>query len=74
MTKRLTAEELEALIDSSSVAALLEAIADIMREKSEHISHSWQDQSLAIAWDKSANDVQKVAAKFRTTGVAGIGL
>ena len=73
MTK-IKAEELEAFIDSGSVAATLELMADIMREKSEHISHSWQDQSLAIAWDKSANDVQKVAAKFRTTGIAGIGL
>ena len=66
-------EQLENMIDRSSVASVLRAVETIMREKSDHIASNWQDATLARAWDMSANDVGKLAAKFQSTGVPGIG-
>lgn len=66
-------EQLESIIDHSSVTALLRVLETIMREKSQHIAENWQDATLARAWDMSAREVGKLAARFQTTGVPGIG-
>ena len=66
-------EQIESIIDAGSVADLLHAISHVMRDKSEHIQTNWQDATLARAWDMSASDVDKLAAKFHSTGVPGIG-
>jgi len=67
-------EQLETIIDSGNVSALLYAIERIMRDKSQHIAENWQDQPLAQSWDKSANEVEKLAAKFHANRVPGIGI
>lgn len=69
----LLAEQIEMAIDSSNVASVLEYLAEVCRDKSQHISENWQDQALARAWDTSASDISKLAAKFRCTGIPGVG-
>jgi len=53
MTRELTRVEsdtLEALIDLTSVKAVLEAISDICGAKEEHIIANWQDEKTARVW------------------------
>jgi hypothetical protein len=43
-------ETLEAMIDASSVGAVLGALADICWLKAQHIAESWQDRPLYESW------------------------
>lgn len=55
--RRLTDDkraELEALVDSWSLASVLDALADICHGKSEHVRSNWQDTSLAKQWSLAA--------------------
>lgn len=52
---------LEAMIDKVGVRNVLYATASICNAKAEHIGHNWQDQSLAHLWNKTANEIGKVA-------------
>lgn len=42
--------ELENIIDRRGISSVLMAISTICGQKSEHISHAWQDKNLAKAW------------------------
>lgn len=66
-------EQLEGIIDHGNVANLLEAVAHVCTEKSEHVSANWQDAHLARAWSATADKILKCAAGLRVTGVPGIG-
>lgn len=52
----LTQEErdaLESFIDQANLGAVLEALSDIVGEKSEHIRSNWQDDGLADDWGRA---------------------
>lgn len=51
-------EELETVIDEKGLGTLLDAIAEICREKAEFVLTNWQDKSLAKEWERSASKVQ----------------
>ena len=51
-------EDLENLIDERGLGTILDAIAEICREKSEHALTNWQDETLAKEWDKTADKIQ----------------
>lgn len=55
---------LETMIDRTSVHYVLELLAQIMREKADHIRENYQDESLARAWISSSSTVQRCADKF----------
>jgi len=62
MTRELTRVEsdtLEALIDLTSVKAVLEAISDICGAKEEHINiiSNWQDEKTARVWAEACGYV-----------------
>lgn len=44
---------LEALIDTHTVANVVDGLAFICREKADHIRASYQDESLARRWDRA---------------------
>ena len=48
-------EELEEFMDQHSFRELQELIAEICREKANHIRENWQDKYLAHQWDRRAN-------------------
>jgi hypothetical protein len=48
---------LEAVIDDSSVKAMLEAISEICGEKAEFIRSQWQDHATARIWDAAAGHI-----------------
>jgi len=52
---------LESLIDSSSLADVLESLGEICDAKAEHISANWQDNSLAGLWNCAAARVGSCA-------------
>ena len=52
---------LETSIDSFSLADVLEAIAEICREKAQHLSENWQDERTARLWEHAANRVERCA-------------
>jgi hypothetical protein len=64
MTARESVKQaIERFIDISSVAAVLDVVAEICSEKAQHISENWQDEALAKSWDKAARVVFAAATK-----------
>jgi hypothetical protein len=57
-------EELESIIDSASLADVVEALAEIAREKAEHIRSTWQDAATAKPWDSAAKRLDAVAFRI----------
>lgn len=53
------AEQLEAMIDSIGLAKLLDTIAIVCLEKSEHVLTNWQDKTLAKQWSNAYQAVVK---------------
>jgi hypothetical protein len=47
-------QAIEQYIDKAGVSQVLELVGEICSEKAQHISETWQDESLAKAWDKAA--------------------
>jgi P2-related tail formation protein len=56
-------QAIERYIDVSSVAAVLDVVAEICSEKAQHISDNWQDEALAKSWDKAARAVFATATR-----------
>jgi hypothetical protein len=52
-------DEVERLVDASSLSTVLEALSNVAGYKAEHIRCNWQDRVLARAWEKAS---QKIAA------------
>ncbi len=61
--------DLETLLDSTSLQALLTALRDICDAKADHIQENWQDTGLANAWNKAAVQVGNCAGR---TGVVSV--
>jgi hypothetical protein len=55
---------LENAVDQSTLQAVVEALAQVCRDKADHIASSWQDESLAKVWNKAGQRLEKVAADF----------
>lgn len=55
---------LEHMVDTTSVAAVLYALADVCRLKAEHVSVNWQDKHLARWWEQRGGKIDQLAAKF----------
>jgi hypothetical protein len=64
MAHELTADQLEALeklVDASTLATVLEALAEVCHEKAEHLRVNWQDSGMAVAWTRAGNRIQATA-------------
>jgi hypothetical protein len=56
-------EELEPLVDASSLSDVILALARVCDEKSEHLLVNWQDKATAKAWDRAARVLDGVSEK-----------
>jgi hypothetical protein len=56
--------ELEALIDGSSLTDVITALAVVCREKAEHLRENWQDRSTAKTWEQDATLLDKTVLKI----------
>ncbi len=61
---------LEAALDASSLADVLEALAEICRDKSQHLQENWQDESAAQLWNKAATRVEVCSASTAVQDVS----
>lgn len=62
MVELVTSESLEEYIDRHTLATLLEKIANVCRDKSEHVQTNWQDEGLAAHWETRAKRLEAIAA------------
>jgi hypothetical protein len=65
MTTNELQTTLEQLVDHSSLEQVLEALCSVCFIKSEHVSTTWQDRTLAAAWEASAKLLDKAAYAAR---------
>jgi hypothetical protein len=56
------ADEIEALVDRTSVRDVLIALANVCGAKAAHIEENWQDTRLSKAWEKAAKKIDSTAA------------
>ena len=54
-------EELEKLIDASSLLDVLTGLELVCAEKAEHIRCNWQDKATARPWDRASRAFGKQA-------------
>jgi hypothetical protein len=60
-----TLQELEKLVDASSLLSVLTALELMCLEKAEHIRVNWQDKTAAKAWDKDAKLIYSVLKRIQ---------
>ncbi|MBE7465624.1 MAG: hypothetical protein HS116_19290 [Planctomycetes bacterium] len=58
------AEHLEALVDRHGLETVLNLLAEICREKAEHLRCHWQDHTTARVWDRAASRIEAAVAKI----------
>jgi hypothetical protein len=61
----MNADDLEKLIDQTSVAKVIEMVSGIAGLKADHIAENWQDYPLAKRWQRVANKLDTVSASIR---------
>ncbi len=62
-------QELETIIDSASLSAVLEALRDICYAKSQHVEENWQDKALARQWECAARRLDRVQSDAFRRGI-----
>ena len=55
----------EAYIDDLGVARLLDALADVCRDKAEHLESNWQDHAAGHDWEHAAKQIDQLACRVR---------
>lgn len=62
MTRQRTIiHKLESIVDTYSLREVLDALAEMCREKAQHVTENWQDTTLAETWGSAADEVQSAA-------------
>lgn len=61
MSNKQEKHDLESIIDSLGLSTTLCLMADICREKSEHIQTNWQDKITARPWEKAAKRIETLS-------------
>lgn len=56
--------ELEALIDATSLSAVLQGLANIAGEKADHVATSYDDAMTSRVWEVANSQLEKMSAKF----------
>lgn len=62
-------DELEAMIDSHGLAAILESLEEICNGKADHLSTNWQDERAARVWIRARDAMLHATDKIRELGV-----
>lgn len=64
MTHEQMIEAVEQLVDSASLAKVVDALSCMCSEKEEHILTNWQDRATARPWARAATALQRLAHKL----------
>lgn len=63
-------DTLEALIDRTSLATVVDLLAELASTKAYHIRETWQDDPLADVWDNAAKELIVAATMPNITAVS----
>ena len=63
-------DELEGLLDRTTLTLLIESLSVVASEKAEHLRENWQDESAAKAWDVATRYLDRVAWAHAIVGVS----
>jgi len=69
MTKPNICEELEKLIDSSSLLDVVTGLEMICDEKAAHIEVNWQDKTTARVWKKASYTIGTIVHRISGLGI-----
>jgi hypothetical protein len=69
MTMTELENAIEALVDASSLEAVVNALANVAAAKAEHIASNWQDATTAKVWDRAARELDKAVGKIEGLGI-----
>ena len=53
-------DAIETLIDENRLSVVLDAIAEVCREKADHIRTNWQNVPTAREWDRTAKRIESL--------------
>lgn len=56
---------IEEAIDDLGLSGLLEKVAEIAREKADHIRQAYGDRSLARMWESDAGKIETLAGRLK---------
>ena len=62
-------DNLEKLVDHTSIGAVLEALSEICYLKAHHVEDNWQDAALARIWERAGNKLAVDAIKNIITSI-----
>lgn len=57
------AKDLETYLDRTTLQDMLLTLAEICRDKAEHVQSNWQDDQLETMWNKHADLIEKTAGR-----------
>lgn len=57
-------DALEILVDANGLRRTLEQLAEVCRDKADHLAHAWQSGTGAKAWTKASRAIDRLAAKL----------
>ena len=57
-------DQLEALVDASTVSGVLDLLAEVCSAKADHVRTNWQDEYGADIWDKMAVELLNSQARI----------
>lgn len=63
------ADDLEAIVDRTSLSAVLESLAYVCSEKAEHLLTNWQDETSADAWERCITPLDDLASSASKMGL-----
>lgn len=63
MTTHELQDVLEEFIDQNHLCNAVDALAEVCRNKSEHLACNWQDASAAADWARAARSLDTLAAR-----------
>lgn len=58
-------ENLESMIDGSSVSEVLDLLGTICAEKAQHIRENWQDEPMAQRWERAGWQCDRLSDSTR---------
>jgi hypothetical protein len=62
-------EQLEKMVDRTSLSDILLLLAVICEEKTDHIRANWQDKTTANVWARCGRELDVIAARFKARGL-----
>jgi hypothetical protein len=61
MSPRSLTDELERLVDETTLGSVLDALAEVAFEKAEHVSASYSDEPLARLWRRASRQLARLS-------------